>query len=61
MDEEDVRRKIAGHQVGASLEALSVHELTALADELRQEVARVEAEIAKKADVRTAADSFFKL
>ncbi len=42
------------------LVGLSVGELQAYADALRREVARVEAEIAKREDVRGAAEALFK-
>ncbi len=42
------------------LDRLGVEELEAYIAELRGEIARAEAEIARKRDHRSAADSFFK-
>ena len=43
------------------LDRLGVEELEAYIEELRGEIARVEAEMARKKHLRSAADSFFKL
>jgi uncharacterized small protein (DUF1192 family) len=42
------------------LDRLGVDELEAYIEELREEIGRAEAEIARKRDHRSAADSFFK-
>ena len=42
------------------LDLLGVEELTDYIGELREEIARVEADIARKRSHRTAADAFFK-
>lgn len=42
------------------LDALSVDELHAYIGELREEIARVEADIARKQSHRNAADAFFR-
>jgi uncharacterized small protein (DUF1192 family) len=42
------------------LDRLGVEELEAYIDELRGEIARTEAEMARKRHMRSAADSFFK-
>jgi uncharacterized small protein (DUF1192 family) len=42
------------------LDRLGVEELDAYIEELRTEIGRAEAEIARKRDHRSAADSFFK-
>ena len=44
-----------------SLETLGVAELDGYIVELRAEIARVEADIVRKQDVRSAADRFFKM
>ena len=43
------------------LDMLGIAELEAYIGELRDEIARVEAEIARKSSHRAAADTFFKL
>jgi len=43
-----------------SLDSLGVEELTAYITELREEIARTEAEIARKQSHRSAADAFFR-
>lgn len=48
------------HAIGQPLEALSVTELDERIDELRQEIARLEAARAQKHAAQTAAESFFK-
>jgi uncharacterized small protein (DUF1192 family) len=42
------------------LDRLSVEELRAYIDELREEIARVEADIGRKQHHRSAADAFFR-
>ena len=42
------------------LDTLSVDELHAYIDELREEIARVEADIVRKQSHRSAADAFFR-
>jgi uncharacterized small protein (DUF1192 family) len=59
MDEEELRpRAPAG--VRRELKTLSVEELQAYVGELREEAARVEAEIQRRRDVRGAADALFR-
>jgi uncharacterized small protein (DUF1192 family) len=59
MDEEELRpRAPAG--VRRELKTLSVDELQAYVAELRDEAARVEAEIQRRRDVRGAADALFR-
>jgi uncharacterized small protein (DUF1192 family) len=43
-----------------TLDMLGIEELNAYIDELRTEIARVEADIARKQSHRSAADSFFR-
>jgi uncharacterized small protein (DUF1192 family) len=42
------------------LDSLGIEELRSYIDELRTEIARVEADIGRKGSHRTAADAFFK-
>ena len=58
MDEEEIR-KPSGRIVGQSLEGLSVAELEAYLAELRGEIRRVEAELARRRDIRGAAEALF--
>ena len=59
MDEDELRpRAPAG--VRRELKTLSIDELEAYVAELRGEAARVEAEIARRRDVRGAADALFR-
>jgi uncharacterized small protein (DUF1192 family) len=46
--------------VPARLDGMSVDEMTSLRDRLRKEIARLEDEIAKRSDVRRAAEALFK-
>ena len=48
------------HSVGEPLDAVSVEELLERIDLLRGEIARIEAEVARKRASRSAADAFFK-
>ena len=48
------------HALGEPLDALSVDELRARITLLRDEIARIEAEVAAKQASRSAADAFFK-
>jgi uncharacterized small protein (DUF1192 family) len=43
-----------------TLDTLGINELRDYIDELKQEIARVEADIARKQDHRSAADAFFR-
>ncbi|MEC9369592.1 MAG: DUF1192 domain-containing protein [Pseudomonadota bacterium] len=61
MDLEDLEpRKVQKHELGAKLDNHSVADLKALVEALKQEIARVEAEMAKKVASRAAANSVFK-
>ena len=61
MDDEEARPKRGGEAVlGQELRTLSVEELRAYAAALDAERKRVEAEIAKRQDVRGAAEALFK-
>jgi uncharacterized small protein (DUF1192 family) len=59
MDEEEPRpRPSAG--LGRDLRTLGVAELEAYLGELRAEIVRVEAEIGRRRDVRSAAEALFR-
>ena len=60
IDEDDRPKKKISHEIGQDLTLLSVHELTARIALLKDEIARLEADIAKKQATRSAADQFFK-
>lgn len=59
--EEDERpKKKVAHEIGQDLTLLSVAELAERIGLLRQEIDRLEAEMAKKRATQTAAAAFFK-
>lgn len=58
-DEELPKKKIV-HEIGQDLALLSVEELTGHVTALKEEIARLEADMAKKRASRNAADQFFK-
>ena len=60
IDEDDRPRKKISHEIGQDLTLLSVAELTERINLMREEIARLEADIARKQATRTAADAFFK-
>ena len=61
MDEEDLRpRATAPAGVTRDLKTLSLDELEAYVADLGREAARVEAEVARRRDVRGAADALFR-
>jgi uncharacterized small protein (DUF1192 family) len=59
-DEDDRPKKKIAHEIGQDLTLLSVRELTARIGLLKEEIARLEADIAKKQATKSAADQFFK-
>jgi len=59
-DEDDRPKKKIAHEIGQELTLLSVRELTDRIGLLKDEIARLEADIAKKQATRSAADQFFK-
>jgi uncharacterized small protein (DUF1192 family) len=59
MDEEPLKRAKA-HEIGQDLSLLSVEELTARIDVLRDEIARIEQELSQKGATRAAADALFR-
>jgi uncharacterized small protein (DUF1192 family) len=59
-DDEDRPKKKVTHEIGQDLTLMSVGELSERIALLREEIARLEADIAKKETSRSAADMFFK-
>jgi uncharacterized small protein (DUF1192 family) len=59
-DEDDRPKKKIAHEIGQDLTLLSVRELTERIGLIKDEIARLEADIAKKQATRSAADQFFK-
>ncbi len=60
IDDEDRPKKKVSHEIGQELTLLSVEELAARIELLREEIGRLEADTAKKRASRSAADQFFK-
>ncbi len=60
IDEDDKPKKKIAHEIGQDLTLLSVDELAARVQLLRDEISRLEADMAQKRVSRTAADQFFK-
>lgn len=60
IDDEDRPKKKVSHEIGQELTLLSVEELAARIELLNAEIARLEADMAKKRASRSAADQFFK-
>ena len=60
MDEEDRPKKKIVHEIGQDLTLLSVGELTERIGLLKEEIARLEANMAGKQASKSAADLFFK-
>ena len=60
VDDEDQPKKKIAHEIGQDLTLLSAAELTQRIALLKTEIARLEADMAKKAAVRSAADMFFR-
>jgi uncharacterized small protein (DUF1192 family) len=59
-DDEDRPKKKIAHDIGQDLTLLSVGELTERIALLKEEIARLEANIASKKASKSAADLFFK-
>jgi len=59
-DDDDKPQKKLSHEIGQDLTLLSVKELGDRIDLLRAEIARLEADIARKQATRSAAEQFFK-
>jgi uncharacterized small protein (DUF1192 family) len=60
MDDDDRPKKKIAHEIGQDLTLLSVAELRERIALLQAEIARLDADIAKKQSSRSAADQFFK-
>ncbi len=60
IDEDDKPKKKIAHEIGQDLTLLSVDELAARVQMLRDEIGRLESDMAQKRVSRTAADQFFK-
>jgi uncharacterized small protein (DUF1192 family) len=60
IDEDDRPKKKIAHEIGQDLTLLSVGELTERIALLKEEIARLEANITAKQVSKSAADQFFK-
>jgi uncharacterized small protein (DUF1192 family) len=60
MEEDDRPKKKKPHEIGQDLTLLSVEELAERIAVLKDEIARLEANMAQKRASRSAADQFFK-
>jgi uncharacterized small protein (DUF1192 family) len=59
-DDDDRPKKKVTHEIGQDLTLLSAPELGERIAFLKEEIARLEADMARKRAVKSAADSFFK-
>ena len=59
-DDDDRPKKKIVHEIGQDLSMLSVEELAARVQLLRDEINRLEADMTQKQSKRAAADQFFK-
>jgi len=60
VDEDDRPKKKIAHEIGQDLTLLSATELAERIALLKEEIARLEADMARKRAVKSAADTFFK-
>jgi uncharacterized small protein (DUF1192 family) len=60
IDEDDKPKKKISHEIGQDLTLLSVDELAARVQLMRDEISRLETDMAQKRVSRAAADQFFK-
>jgi uncharacterized small protein (DUF1192 family) len=60
IEDDDRPKKKISHEIGQELTLLSVTELQDRISLMREEIARLEADIGKKQASRSAADQFFK-
>ena len=60
VDDDDKPKKKVTHEIGQDLTLLSVEELGARVQLLRDEIQRIEADMTQKRASRAAADQFFK-
>jgi uncharacterized small protein (DUF1192 family) len=61
MEDDDRVKKLAPHEVGMPIEAMSIEELRQRIGLLESEIQRLRAGIETRQSVRSAADSLFKL
>ncbi len=59
-DDDDRPKKKITHEIGQDLTLLSVAELNERIALMREEIARLEADVVRKQSSRSAADNFFK-
>ncbi len=60
IDPDELPKKKVSHEMGQDLSLLSLGELNERTALLKEEIARLEAEIARKRSSKSAADLFFK-
>jgi len=60
IDPDDLPKKKVAHEIGQELSLMSVSELAERIGLLKDEIARLEGEMARKRASQQAADSFFK-
>jgi len=60
MDEDEIRKRARVHEIGASLDGLSVEELEARIVVLEEELVRLRAAVEARGSTRKAADAAFK-
>jgi uncharacterized small protein (DUF1192 family) len=60
IDPDDLPKKKITHEMGQELSLLSVGELAERVALLKEEIARLEAEMSRKRTSKSAADTFFK-
>ena len=60
IDPDELPKKKISHEMGQDLALLSVGELTERVTLLKEEIARLEAEMKRKQASKSAADTFFK-
>ncbi len=58
--DEDQPKKKVSHEIGADLSAISVDELKARIALLKEEIGRIEAELAAKSSSRSSAENLFR-
>lgn len=60
MDDEKETAAAVAHEIGQDIASMSVEELEATIGRLREEIARIEAEIDARRATRSAADAIFR-
>jgi len=60
IDPDDLPKKKIAHEIGQDLSLLSIGELAERVNLLKDEIARLEAEMTRKRATQSAADAFFK-